>query len=391
MSDDLRLKKGAVMGERGKARLKWILPLAILVAGFLVMRVMIHLKKAPTRTSAVERGQLVETVSVVRAEGRVRIVTQGTVVPFQQMDVVPRVSGYVTADFLEVGKSFAGGDVLFTLDEDDYRLAVVKAESQVSQAALALAEVRSKARSAKLEWERMPGREAMTPSPLLLYEPQLAAAKAQLEGARADLAARFLDIERCTVRAPFACRVLTETVAPGQFIPQGMKVATLLASARMDVVVPVTAEELAWVDPEQDEVQVSLKAGEGKAIRTGRLVRRLADVDPDGRMVRLLVRVEDPYADEVVAVVPDMYVGVEIVGRQIDSGFSVPQEALVDGKWVYVLTPDNTLSVREVTVVWCRKARVIVTGALSEGESAITSGVAGAAPGMRLRQWHAAP
>ncbi|SCX93583.1 efflux RND transporter periplasmic adaptor subunit [Desulfoluna spongiiphila] len=391
MDDERRLSKEKTMEKKGRAWLKWVLPLVIILAGFLVMRVMIHLKRAPERTSAAERGQLVETVSVARAEGRVRIETQGTVVPFQQMDVVPRVSGYVTADHLEVGKSFAAGEILFTIDDEDYRLAAVKAESQVAQAVLALAEVRSKARSAKLEWERMPGREGMSPSPLLLYEPQLASAKAQLEGAKADLAARRLDIKRCTVKAPFACRVLGETVAPGQFVSQGMKVATLLASDRMDVVVPVTAEELAWVDPEQDEVRVSLKSGEKTVTRTGRLVRRLADVDPDGRMARLLVRVKEPFNDEVAAVVPEMYVGVELVGRPIDSGFSVPLEALVDGKWVYVLTPDNTLSVREVSVVWRRKARAIVTGPLAEGELAITSGVAGAAPGMKLRQWNAAP
>lgn len=391
MEDERRSSKERTMGQNWRPRLKWILPLVILVAGFLVMRVMIHLKRAPERTTAEERGQLVETVPVTRAEGRVRIVTQGTVVPFQQMDVVPRVSGYVTADHMEVGKSFVAGEVLFTLDDEDYRLAAVKAESQVAQAALALAEVRSKARSAKLEWERMPGREGMTPSPLLLYEPQLASAKAQLEGAKADLAARRLDIARCTVKAPFACRVLAETVAPGQFVSQGMTVARLLASDRMDVVVPVTAEELAWVDPEQHEVRVSLTAGKEKALRTGRLVRRLADVDPDGRMARLLVRVEAPFKDEVAAVVPEMYVGVELTGRPIDSGFSIPLEALVDGKWVYVLTPENTLSVREVTVVWRRKARAIVTGSLAEGELAITSGVAGAAPGMKLRQWQAAP
>lgn len=381
MSDDLRLKKPA------KARLKWILPLVILAVGAGGMRVLILSKKAPERIPEAERGQLVEAVPVQRAEGRVRIATHGTVVPFEKMALVPRVSGYVTQDFLEAGRAFAQGAVLFTLDEADYRLAAVQAEARVSQAALALAEVRSQAASAKLEWERMPGREAMTPSPLLLYEPQLAAARAQLQGAEAELAARRLDIARCTVKAPFACRVLEETVAPGQFVSQGVAVASLLGTRRMDIVVPVTAEELAWVDPERAEVRVSLQAGEGLARRTGRLVRRLADVDPTGRMARLLVRVEAPFGDEVSALVPGMYVGVEILGKEIGAALSVPLEALVDGRWVYVFTPAKTLSVREVTVVRRRNARAIVTGDLALGELAITSGVTGAAPGMKLRQW----
>ncbi|WP_300667646.1 efflux RND transporter periplasmic adaptor subunit [Desulfoluna sp.] len=387
MSDDLQLKKGAVMGERRKARLKWILPLVIIALGFVGMRVMILSKKAPERSVIEDRGQLVTTAPVKRAEGQVRLATHGTVVPFQKMELVPRVSGYVSEDALEVGKAFTKGAVLFTLDDEDYRLAAVKAEAQVAQAALSLAEVRSKAHSATLEWERMPGREALTPSPLLLYEPQLAAAEAQLKGVKADLAARRLDIARCRVTAPFACRVLAETVAPGQFVSQGMKVASLLASDRMDVVVPVTAEELAWVDPDRDGLRVVYRVGERQVARAGRLVRRLADVDPTGRMARLLVRVEDPFDEEVRALVPEMYVDVELVGREIGEALSIPFEALVDGRWVYIFTPEKTLSVREVRVVRRQKEQVLVSGALKEGEQVITSGVPGAAPGMKLRKW----
>ncbi|BCS99116.1 MexE family multidrug efflux RND transporter periplasmic adaptor subunit [Desulfoluna limicola] len=389
MNDDGQLIEKEVTDDKGTARLKWLLPVVIIAVGVVAMGGMILAKKTPERTVAVERGQFVETVPVVRAEGRAHIVTHGTVTPFQQMDLVPRVSGYVATDNLEAGQLFEKGAVLFTIDAEDYRLAAVKAEAQVVQAELSLEEIRSKAVSARLEWERMPGREGMTPSPLLLYEPQLAAAEAQLKGARADLAARRLDIRRCTVTAPFACRVLAETVAPGQFVSQGMKVASLLGSGRMDVVVPVTAEELAWVAMDRAEVTVRTRAGGETLAWKGTLVRRLADVDADGRMAKLLIRVDDPYGHEANALVPNMYVEVDILGREIENALAIPFEALVDGRQVYVLSAEKTLAVRDVRVVRRQKEQVLVSGDLADGELAITSGVAGAAPGMKLRQWEA--
>lgn len=382
-------ERQGIEGEGGNVRLKWVLPVVILLVGFGVMRGLILMKKAPERVVAAEHGQLVETVKAVRAGDRVRIVTNGTVVPFQAMELVPRVSGHVVADHLEAGKAFEKGAVLFALDAEDYRLAAVKAEAQVAQAELSLAEIRSKAATARQEWERMPGREALTPSPLLLYEPQLAAAEAQLKGARADLSARRLDISRCTVTAPFNCRVLAETVAPGQFVAQGMKVASLISSDRMDVVVPLTSEELSWVDPARADVTVSVRSGSGTVRWKGTLVRRLADVDPDGRMARLLVRVENPYGGDTDALTPNMYVGVEILGKEVDHALAVPPEALVDGTRLYVLSSDNTLDVRQVTVVLRQKETLLVSGELAEGEKVITSGVTGAAPGMTLRQWEA--
>ncbi len=387
MNDDGQWVETEAADDKGVARLKWLLPVVIIAGGIAVMGGMILAKKAPERTVAVERGQFVETAPVVRAEGRAHIVTHGTVTPFRQMGLVPRVSGYVETDNLEPGRFFAKDAVLFTLDTEDYRLAAVKAQAQVVQAELFLEEIRSKAASARLEWARMPGREAMTPSPLLLYEPQMAAAEAQLQGVRADLTARRLDIRRCTVTAPFDCRVLAETLAPGQFVSQGMTVASLLGTGHMDVVVPVTAEELAWVAMDRAEVVVRARSGGDSPTWKGRLVRRLADVDADGRMAKLLIRVADPYAHDAHFLMPHMYVAVDILGREMANALAVPFEALVDGAQVYVLSPEKTLDVREVTVVRRQREQVLVSGELSEGERVITSGVAGAAPGMRLRQW----
>ena len=384
-----RLIRGGAMETKGRGWVKWVLPFAIIAVGVGAMRLLILTKEVPERTLSMARGQMVETALVARSTGRAHITTHGTVVPFQSMELVPRVSGYVVTDRMELGKAFKKGEVLFVIDAQDYRLAATKADAQVKKAESTLEEMRSKALSARQEWERMPGRENVVPSPLVLLEPQVAAAEADLKGVRADLKARRLDIQRCRVVAPFDCRVVTETVAPGQFVTQGMTVASLLASGFMDVVVPMTETELSWVDPSQGGVTVSAQAGGQMRTWQGRLVRRLADVTRDGRMARLLVRVASPYQGDAGALMPNMYVGVAFTGKVLESAWAIPPEALVDGRQVYLLSPEKTLVIRDVRVVYREKGIVRVTGDLVEGDEVILSGVTGAAPGMKLRKWEA--
>jgi multidrug efflux pump subunit AcrA (membrane-fusion protein) len=65
------------------------------------------------------------------------------------------------------------------------------------------------------------------------------AAQAQLEAAeaRGELAALALD--RCTLRAPFAGRLLDVAVSPGQYLPKGAKVAELADVSSLRVLVPL--------------------------------------------------------------------------------------------------------------------------------------------------------
>ena len=372
------------MSEKRRNLLKWLLPLVILVAGVAVLVLLMLSRKSPEHTDVSTLGQLVETVKAQPASGRVTVETHGTVVPTLSMTLVPRVSGYVVQEFLEPGKAFVKGELLFEIDREDYSLAEIGALAQVKQAENALAEVRSRASSARLEWERLPQREGIEPSDLLLFKPQLAAATAQLEGARANLAARRLDLKRCQIRAPFNCRVLTESVAPGQFIRAGEPVAKVVGSDTMDLVVPVTDAELLWVEKKGEVWVAPAQGGKGKKAR---LVRRLADVDPSGRMARLLVRVNAPYADEENPVAPNMYLKVVFSGRPVEQGVLIPEEGLVDGKWVHVMTPEAKLSIREVQVMRRLQGQVVVMGEITEGEEVVVSSITGAAPGMVLRRW----
>lgn len=63
-------------------------------------------------------------------------------------------------------------------------------------------------------------------------------AQAQLEAAQARAELAELELERCTLRAPFAGTLLDVAVSPGQFLPKGAKVADLADVSSLRVLVP---------------------------------------------------------------------------------------------------------------------------------------------------------
>ena len=69
--------------------------------------------------------------------------------------------------------------------------------------------------------------------------PNAAVAEAQLEAAQARAELATLDLDRCTLRAPFAGRLLDVAVSPGQFLPKGAKVAELADDSSLRVLIPL--------------------------------------------------------------------------------------------------------------------------------------------------------
>jgi multidrug efflux pump subunit AcrA (membrane-fusion protein) len=65
-----------------------------------------------------------------------------------------------------------------------------------------------------------------------------AVAQAQLEAAQARVELAELEVDRCTLRAPFAGRLLDLPVHPGQYLAKGAKIAELADVSSLRVLVP---------------------------------------------------------------------------------------------------------------------------------------------------------
>jgi hypothetical protein len=123
------------------------------------------------------------------------------------------------------------------------------------------------------------------------------------------------------------------------------------------------------------------------AHRTGQVVRRAPDLDPGGRLARLYVAVADPLG--LAAPAPtmslDAWVRVELDGVVLERVVRLDRGLVREGKRVWVMTPERTLDVRDVTIAYADRDHVLITAGLAAGDLVIASDLPAPVPGMALR------
>ena len=256
---------------------------------------------------------------------------------------------------------------------------------------------------ARRDWDSLGQGEA---NPLVLREPQVAEARAALAAAEAALAQAERDIERCTVRAPYAGRVRSKAVDVGQFVARGAELARLYAIDYAEVRLPLADDELAFVDlplafrgdtatGDGPEVLLSARFAGREHVWEGRLVRTEGEIDPDTRMVVAVARVEDPYGRGGDERRPPLAVGLftraEIQGRVVEDVVVLPRRALRDGRSVLVVDGDDRLRIRPVEVLRSEGERVLLSAGVASGERVVATPLEIAVDGMRVRPEAADP
>jgi RND family efflux transporter MFP subunit len=380
-------------------RLLPLLVVGVAAAGFVAL---VKTRKPPRRVKQVQRGPLVETVEARWQRRKVEVTSNGVINPRREVTVAPQVGGKVVwvHPALAVGGTLKRGATLLRIDRQDYELAVQRAKAAVAVAELRLAEAKSNARVSRREWKRLGAREGQTPNPLTLYEPQLKSAEATLQSARADLQQAKVNLGRTVLRAPFNCRVRQKMVDRGQHVMPGQSLVRVFDTDVVEVIVSLPTDELRWLKVPEDtrrehdapEVAVTLRTSSQRYTRWGRLVRTVGEVDPTGRMSKVVVAIDDPYnlaraADAPYT--PDFEVGafvnVTLPGKTLSRVMILPTEALRLGSVVWVVGAQQRLRVKPVTVVRRDEREVLISAGLDPGDRVVLTKINGAVEGLKLR------
>ena len=175
------------------------------------------------------------------------VISEGTVRPRTESELVPEISGRVTSiapSFAE-GGFFEEGETLVEIDPFDYEQAVITARSQLAQSRLRLAQEEAEAEIAQREWNEI---GEGNPRALTLREPHLEDARASVAAAEANLVRAERDLDRAHIKAPYAGRVRRKNVDVGQFVTMGSSVATIYAVDLAEIRLPLPDVELAYLN-----------------------------------------------------------------------------------------------------------------------------------------------
>lgn len=377
-----------------KRVLSFFLPLLVLLAGIAIATTLIKTAPQTERKRPQTPPPTVEVMTLQPQAYQVRIPSSGTVAPVTSGSLIPEVSGRIIAvsDNFRNGGFFTAGEELLKIDPRDYQNAVTIARAELAQNRQLLAEEQARGRQAAADWQKLqlPGE----PDPLVLRIPQQQTAKAQLAAAEARLKQAELDLERTSIRAPYAGRVLNKLVAYGQYVAAGTPLADIYASDSVEVRLPVSGEQLLLLDlPEQQqgdkgtEVEFIARIGTRQDHWRGQLVRSEGSIDTSSRQLFVVARIDDPYRplDGRVPLKIGQYLEAQILGRSLAKVFVVPRKAVRGERTVYLVDTEDHLRRRELELLWRDDQALIASGPLQAGERLSLTALPFAADGIRVR------
>ncbi|HAR66734.1 MAG TPA: hypothetical protein DCR55_11040 [Lentisphaeria bacterium] len=410
---------------------------AFLAGGISVSGWLAAKKKAPAQQAVMVPPIPVDAMTAHTGDTKIELPGFGTIQARTRLMLRPQVSGEVLTVHpnLLPGRRVDKGDLLLTIDEQDFRLQLKQTEAEkmrvvaeiarlqreiesteallaVRKRGLALSEgelarqnslltsanvgtqaaVERATQAVIADQERIVGHEgtlAALPRQINVLKAQLATFEVAAETFR-------LQISRCTVLAPFSARVVSEQVEPGDVVSPTAMIAELVDDRVREITValdfadarrwlhfsdsdgpgalprPVsTRARIRWVDAQADQWQSGA-------------VERIASFDPRDRQIGLIIVLEQDDAPELVE---GMFCEVRIPGKIAEGVVRLPRIAVTEDSHVYVLDgAGETRDLRRVAVSVVRdQGELLLVSGLATGDVVVINRMTAPAPGVHVQ------
>jgi multidrug efflux pump subunit AcrA (membrane-fusion protein) len=350
--------------------------------------------------------------------------TTGTLDPYRESKVGPRIAGTVARVLVEEGGRVKEGDPLVQLDSGGFRLAVEEAraalgvaEAQlkqiltgsrpelIGQAQARLNEAQAHLENAAAERRRVESlfqkstlpqksldqavahheaseaafrsaQEGLRMAKTGATQEEILVARAQMDLARATLHRAEQALADAEVRAPFSGVVIRRFTNEGEYVTtMGQSpLVLLMAMDPLDLKVQIPEVHLLDVAVGND-VEIRPDALPGQVFH-GRVTEIIPAVDPVSRTFRALVRIPNPEG----RLSPGMFCRVRLSTCMRDSALRVPGEALFRqaGQTLVYLLQEDRIRKRTVTVGTTDERFVEILSGLREGDRVVVTVEGGA-------------
>ena len=299
----------------------------------------------------------------------------GTVTSLSTVTIRTQISGYLSRVAFEEGQTVQKGDLLVEIDSRPYEAALEQAQGQLArdQAILAGARV-DLARYEKLAAQKAVPQQQYDQQQALVKqdEGQVAADQGQVDTAKVNLA-------YCHITAPASGRVGLRLVDQGNYVTpndaNGLVVITQIQPISVIFTIP---------EDSLPQIRKQLRAGAKLAataydrsgtteLATGTLTT--LDNQLDTTTGTLKLRAQFPNEDE--ALFPNQFVNIQLLVDVLHDATVMPIAAVqrgAPGTFVYLVSADDTVSVRTIELGPSDGERVAVTAGLSPGDRVVVDG-----------------
>ena len=311
-----------------------------------------------------------------------------TIKGVQDVQISPKVAGFITQVNVKEGQTVSAGQVLFVIDNVTYQAQVRQAQASVNTAKASL-------NTAKLSYEnaqKLHENGVIGDFELQQATNQYEQAKATVAQAEALLASNKEMLSFCYVKSPAAGVVGTLPYKVGALVSTGNVLTTVSNNSSMEVYFSVTekdALEMSKGEGGQNAAvskfpPVKLKLADGTLYNLDGTVTKMSGViDAATGSVQMIALFQNPQR-----VLKSGGSGAIVIPHSNSSAIIIPQSAVSEvqnKKFVYLLGADNKVKYSEITVATQNDGmNYIVTGGLKTGDKYVTNGITKLSDGMEI-------
>jgi len=316
------------------------------------------------------------SVATARAGDMPIVITAlGTVTPLASVTVRTQLSGTLQSVAFEEGQMVKKGDVLAQIDPRPYQISLANAEGQLArdQALLATARLDLKRYQTLLSQDSIASQQVDTQASLVK----------QYEGAvksdQANVDTYKLDLTYARITAPVSGRVGLRQVDPGNYVTPGDTngIVVLTQLEPISVIFTTSEDNLpAIMKQMRDGTKMPVTAYD-RSNTTMLEAGSLETLDNQIDTTTGTVKLRASFANHEQGLFPNQFVNARLLVDTIHDAVIVPTSAVLNGsqgQYVYVVKPDNTVTVRLVKVGPVDGERTSIASGLAVGERVVTDG-----------------
>lgn len=258
-----------------------------------------------------ELPQPVTGVAAVQDTLWISVTAKGRAEAIRETKITARTSGIVVSVPVRENQAVRSGQLMVGIDTTEYAL-------EVAARFAALQKARADYQT------RVIGDDALADEEVRARRDRLARAITGLDEAEVAHRRAVLDLEKTSVRAPFGGRVADLKVVPGQFVPEGEELLTVVDINPIKVAVQVLGTEVVYLD-EGRAATLDFTAFPDQAFH-GRIETINPVIDPETNTARVTVHI----ANSDGRIKPGMYAEADLEAQQFPDRILVPRTAILE-------------------------------------------------------------
>ena len=405
--------------KKWRRKWKWfLLGAIILLAGLALYRGWGFTQKRSGSQRAARMEVPVQVISAARKPLTYSMRVTGDILPLMQVDLFPKVSGYLERIDVHIGDLVRQGQVIAQIDQTDFLQKVREIEAKVAQARAQLAELetgtrteevrqaeeavrqaQSRFENAKMQRERIEAlykREVISKKERDLTEMEYTVAEAQLassqqhlnllrEGARREVKdagqaklkemEAILDQERtrlqnARVAAPFRGEISKKFVDAGALVSSSTPLVSLVHTEILKIVANVLEKDIPLLKLGM-KAKIQVESYPGRPFE-GKVEKINSILDLSTRTLQAEIYIPNPDR----ALKPGMFANVNVVLQEKPQALTLPKEAIIEAGGemsVFVVEGKQALR-RPVTLGYEEDRFVEVLKGINEGDQVIIKG-----------------